>query len=485
MTNHIKISKLVEWLEDPRFWIAILFILRLYQINQPPANEHVWRQTMTLGVARNYLDWDPNFFHPRTLICDSRSGIYAQEFPVFNYVIFLGWKLFGEENWVFRLISLITCSFGLYWFYQIVKRLLNHRAAISAMVLFGCSIVFTYGRIPMPDVFAVSLALGGVYYGWKYLTGNKSDWSYAVLFFVLSMLGMLSKIPASVVMILLTTPMFTATIRFRRKVILSLMSMVSVSAVFLWYFVWVPWAESTYGHVLFFPRSLATGLQEILAEGTGTFERFHSIAMQSKIVFYICVIGAVTLILQKKHLMLTLTFALYSLVMFYFMMKAGIVFSTHDYYVIPYIPMMAICGGFALDYWFGKKQLLFPPFLLVFATIGIWNQWGRFYSFEEEKKYLRLEGICNQYMARDARILTSEHSGNPRMLYFCHRKGWTDHERWKDETWIAGEATVGMEFVVVERFRLDKPLSLPVVYEDEDFVIYTTRKQEQQEQQEQ
>jgi RHH-type proline utilization regulon transcriptional repressor/proline dehydrogenase/delta 1-pyrroline-5-carboxylate dehydrogenase len=39
-------------------------------------------------MARNYLEWDANFFHPRTLFFDSRTGICAQEFPIFNYLIF-------------------------------------------------------------------------------------------------------------------------------------------------------------------------------------------------------------------------------------------------------------------------------------------------------------------------------------------------------------------------------------------------------------
>lgn len=68
----------------------IRFILiRLENINLPPLDEHAWRQSITLGVARNYLEWDTHFFHPRTVICDSRGGIQAQEFPLFNYCIFL------------------------------------------------------------------------------------------------------------------------------------------------------------------------------------------------------------------------------------------------------------------------------------------------------------------------------------------------------------------------------------------------------------
>ena len=58
------------------------------------------------------------------------------------------------------------------------------------------------------------------------------------------------------------------------------------------------------------------------------------------------------------------------------------------------------------------------------------------------------------------------------MLYFCHRKGWSDDDRWKDVEWVRGEATVGMEYIVVERYRHDTSLPFPLIYEDEDFLIY-------------
>ena len=73
------------WLFDVRIWIVLLFLLRLENIDLAPYDEHSWRQTMTLGVARSYADVDNNFLHPRTIVCDSRGGMFAQEFPIFNY----------------------------------------------------------------------------------------------------------------------------------------------------------------------------------------------------------------------------------------------------------------------------------------------------------------------------------------------------------------------------------------------------------------
>jgi hypothetical protein len=120
-----------------------------------------------------------------------------------------------------------------------------------------------------------------------------------------------------------------------------------------------------------------------------------------------------------------------------------------------------------------KSRLLL--FVLSFiAVLGISTQRKNFEMFDYEKKYHRLEAICDEHIPRESRIMASNDDGNPMMLYFCHRKGWCNDELWKNEEWLAKQAPKGMEFVVVERFRHDQPLTLPLIYEDEDFLIYKT-----------
>src|SRR6185503_6578718 len=106
---------------------------------------------------------------PRTIICDSREGILAQEFPLYNYSIAILWKIFGQQNWCFRLFNLIIASIGLYYFSKISKRFMDDKGALFSTVIFGVSVAFMYARKAMPDVFAVSLVIIGVEFGWKYL----------------------------------------------------------------------------------------------------------------------------------------------------------------------------------------------------------------------------------------------------------------------------------------------------------------------------
>ena len=206
----------------------MLFIIRLEKIDLAPFDTHAFRQSLTLGVARNYLEWDWNLFAPRTILCDSRPGFEVMEFPVLNYAIFILWKVFGEHNWCFRLLGLVVASVGLWHLYRIFQRLVPERAALAGTVLFGTSVAFIYARKAMPDVFSLSLVLTGVSLGWDYLEKGKNWrlWTFCAV----TALGLLSKIPSATAMTLLLWPMLDRNIALKRKGMLTVAGVIAVAA---------------------------------------------------------------------------------------------------------------------------------------------------------------------------------------------------------------------------------------------------------------
>lgn len=274
-------SALQSWLFDVRLWILVLLLIRLENIDLHPLDEHSWRQSMTLGVARNYGEVDAHFFHPRTIVCDSRGGIFAQEFPLFNYCIFLLWQVFGEHNWCFRLFNLLVASAGLWAFAHIAKRLTSERAALFATIISGGSVAFMYARKGMPDVFAVSLALLGVRWGWKYMEeGENRDLILAGVFMGM---GMLCKMPAACTVALLTAAFGIRPAEQASRGYLMAALGAGTAAMSVWYFLWVPWAEKEYGFPLFFPTSIAEGWRQLVEMKVDTLARFYPIALTSRI----------------------------------------------------------------------------------------------------------------------------------------------------------------------------------------------------------
>ena len=465
-------TQLKSWLFDVRLWILVLFLLRLENIDLAPLDEHNWRQTMTLGVARNYAEVDAHFFHPRTILCDSRGGIFAQEFPLFNYCVFLLWKVFGAHNWCFRLFNLLVASIGLWAFSNIVRRLVHEKAALFATVMFGVSVAYVYARKGMPDVFAVSLALLGVYWGWRYLEEKKAQ--QLALFGVFAGLGMLCKMPAACVMALLTPAVFEVAVDKKAKVQLAIVGAFGVAAMAAWYFIWVPSTEKAYGFPLFYPTSIAEGWRQLVEMKQDTLGRFYPIALTSRMAFLFCLVGLGIAIWRKNNPIL-LTFAASSALLFALMLKAGGTFSGHEYYIIPYVPMMALLAGYGLSESV-RNPWIQLAILIAIGAEAVYKHKHDFFIPWENKKFLKLEDIVDQYVPKDSRILVNNREGSPVMLYAAHRRGWTVTDRMKDSAWVAGEATVGMNFLVIERSRWHDSLPFPKLYEDNEFQIYKTKK---------
>jgi hypothetical protein len=463
-----RMEKIKTLLFDIRFWIIVLFLIRLENINLPPLEEHSWRQCITMGVARNFLEWDPYFFHPRTVITDSRTGIQAQEFPLYNYVGMLLWKVFGQHTWCFRLLTLLVASIGLYYFYQLARRLTDTRTALASAVLFGTSVAFIYGRKAMPDVFAVSLVIMGVYHGYRYWDERQTK--HLVWFGLLISIGVLCKMPAACVLGFLLWPFINRLHPWRSKLVWVGVAALAMIPVALWYFIWVVWASETYKHPLFYPVSLSVGWKELLEYWPGTVARFYPIALTSKLAFVAAVVGLGWAIWSRQKAILWSFVGCFGL-LFFFMLKAGMVFSGHDYYIIPFVPMMALLAGYGLSN-LARKDGLFLIVLTFMAAEAIYQHKYDFFVPYPVRKFQKLESIVNQYVPKDARILVNGGNGSPTMLYFAHRNGWTTDDRMKDTAWVKGEYTVGMSHLVIQRSHWNEPLPFPLLFEDEDFRVY-------------
>ncbi|MEZ4909546.1 MAG: glycosyltransferase family 39 protein [Saprospiraceae bacterium] len=456
---------------DIRFWLFIFFLIRLETINLPPLDEHSWRQCITLGVAKSYLEVDPCFFEPKTVICDSRDGILAQEFPILNYIIFLLWKVFGINNWSYRILNLVVATLGVYYFYNIVKRLFDVKTALASAIVFTVSVAFMYARKAMPDVFAVSLCLIGIEYGYRYIEKGKAK---DFIFFVgMLSIGLLAKMPAAMVLpfgLFLIT--FKKEKRNRELVILG-GGIVSVLLMAAWYFIWVPWAEMTYQFRLFFPTNFHEGFTQVYQMRSDFFQRFYPIALTSRLAFFFCIVGLLWSLFKINGKMLLLFF--FSLVILvFFVLKTGAVFAGHVYYIIPFVPIMSLLAGYGISLT-AKLDLIYLVLLFIISIEAVVAHKPDFFIESKNKKYLRLTELADTYIPKDKRILVNGGNGQPWMMYFTGRRGWTVDDRMKDTSWVKGESTVGLRYMLIDKAKWQDSIAFPVIYDDADFRIYKVK----------
>jgi 4-amino-4-deoxy-L-arabinose transferase-like glycosyltransferase len=507
--------KLLRHLTDARLLILIFFLIRLYGITNPPLERnHNWRQATTNMYARNFLEVDNNILYSRVDMAGDLSGITAKEFPLFNYLIYLTAEAFGWQHWYGRLISLVVSSFGVWFFYLLIKKYIdaptnnqqrttNNQLALPATLILLTSIWFGHSRIIMPDTFSVSLVMMGLWFGLGYLyvpvqpltpegephgevrrhlpkwfpfRGQGLRRLALLLFLLLGTAGALSKLPSGFLFSVLLIPFFQKEVPVKRKAGIAAAGAVLLAVCGWWYFRWLPHIVETYGYEHYPMRSLLEGAREIFADLPETAERFYISAMKSYVAFALYLAGAVLLFVKRQR-RLMLVFSLLSAVFLGYMFKSGATFYHHNYYIIPFVPVMALVAAYA---WAQVPQRwLRTLLLLALAVEGIANQQDAFRIRSSEKPKLELEAIADSLSQRSDLVAFFSEDANPQELYFAHRKGWlSQRPQLLDDSYrrMLGEKGCRLVFINKKDWG-DGPLpDEKRVFENEHYLVFSLQK---------
>lgn len=462
-TNHLR-----NVLSDIRFWILFFFIIRLIGITNAPLEiGHNWRQSLTNMISRNFLENGLDLLHPMIDMAGEKTGIIGSEFPFFNFLIYLFSSIFGETHWYGRLINLIVSSFGLYYFYLLIKNLINKQLAFNSTIVLSVSIWFAFSRKIMPDTFSVSLVIIALYFAYDYLKNNHLKSLF--LFFIFNTLGILCKIPALSLFSVLGIIFFIKEIPINRKFILLIGGSISFGIVCLWYFYWVPYLLETYKYQLYFPKGILEGLNEIKLFIPELLEKFYFSSLSSYLATACCLLGLI-FIIRNKNRYLLLAISIIFMVFVVFIIKTGAVFPLHNYYIIPFAPVMALMAG----YFISKIPSKFQTYLLLIISIeAIANQNHDFFIKDSQKYKLELSSISEEYIPKNNLILING-GFSPQDIYFSHRKGWTvNNKEVADPDFVDSLSALGGKYIILDRHYINnKRLDYSQLFINEDYIIY-------------
>lgn len=157
---------------------------------RPPGVIHQWRQCDCLSLAATYYSFGTDFFSPGVFyLGGSGSGKVASEFPLIYYFVAQLWKLFGQHEIVFRLITLSFVFAGLYFLFRFFENVLNDSfwAIGLTLLLFTSPILVYYGNGFLMDPIGLSLAFVAWYqFGLYYSTANIRHFYFSSFFFLLA-----------------------------------------------------------------------------------------------------------------------------------------------------------------------------------------------------------------------------------------------------------------------------------------------------------
>ena len=455
------------------FYVLLFAVARLYGITNPPLETgHNWRQVTGLMVARNFYETDANIFYPRVDDCGDNVGIVAMEFPSLNYLHFLVSELFGYDNWYGRLINLAVSSIGVLFFAKLLKLIgFSRRTVLLSSLFLLSSVWFSFSRKMMPDTYCVSLMFIGLYFAGRYLQqGRHYD---LALFMLFASLASLSKIPAAIYFIYIIPLLYSRTLDRKRLRNVVIASAVPVTLTLSWYFVWNQKLVHDYHNWYNTGVPFLFGLKDCARHLPQILHRFCFDGFCGYIGFLLFVAGLILIFKRGDRKMMALVlypFAVFAL----YIIKSGSSFYDQNYYMIPFVPVMATVAAYAMTS--VRLKWAVPLLAAIVVTEGIANQHQDFILKKEDCYLLNLEKVMDKCSTRQDLIMVNG-DGNGQMLYFAHRKGWSCRgsemsDKLRVESMHNQNPTVRC-YVVLDKHKPSVPsFDWIVVYEDEDFIVY-------------
>ncbi len=433
--------------------------------NPPIEAAHSWRQATGLMVARNYFEGNTSFWYPMVNETSGGTGIIGMEFPLMYYIQGKLGVLFGFHAGIGRLLNVLISTLGLAYFFALVRRFASEKTAFYATLLLMVSCFFMYSRKVMPDTEALAVYLIGIYYFFEALRFGR--WKDIVLSFIMLSLGLLLKIS---VLPLLAFVVFAyvKTSNEPKKPGVFLIPFLSLIPACIWYFIWNPYLAQHFGSWYNLGGGLMDGGRAFLESPFLLLQQLVFHPFVSYLAFGLCLYGVIRLAKHGVSWAWKISLPLFLVLFSGYALKSGVIFLTHEYYILPAVPLLAILGGYALSS-LGKYAWVL---MLCISMEAIGNQLYDFRVNKSEAYKLGLGPIADRYIPTDALVAINGNS-NPQELYLLGRKGWNLSDETLRQKAMVNELTgKGCSYLVINKRTLPSlPNNGKIIYDGVDYQL--------------
>jgi len=137
-------------------------VLILYNIDALPLDQHQWRQTQTLSVARNFYFGHWNILMPEMDINNNQPFVLL-EFPIYQYLLALLWKVFGFSYVIGRLYTVGLMVLTSWMIGKIAEYVLGRSLRFWGHLLLVIPMAVFWSRTFMIDIMVLFALVGVVY----------------------------------------------------------------------------------------------------------------------------------------------------------------------------------------------------------------------------------------------------------------------------------------------------------------------------------
>lgn len=393
------------------------------------------------------------------------TGIIGMEFPLLYYIQGKLGVLFGFHAGIGRLLNVLISTLGLVYFYALIRRFATDKTAFYATLLLMVSCFFMYSRKVMPDTEALAVYIIGIYYFFEALRFGR--WKDVLLSFMMLSLGLLLKIS---VLPLLAFVVFAyvKTSNEPKKTGVFLIPFISLIPACIWYFIWNPYLAAHFGSWYNLGGGLMNGGKAFLESPFLLLQQLVFHPFVSYLAFGLCLYGVIRLAKQGVSWAWKLSLPLFLVLFTGYALKAGVIFLTHEYYILPMVPLLAILGGYALST-LGKFSWVF---MLLISIEAIGNQLYDFRLNRSEAYKLELGHLAERYIPTQALVAINGNS-NPQELYFLGRSGWNLSDNTLRQKGVVNDLTAkGCSYLVVNKRTLSNlPDYGKIIYDGADYQL--------------
>jgi hypothetical protein len=414
---------------------------------------HVWRQTETQTIINNYLSGEATFAKPLRNDLAENKGVHIREFPLMQYGFAQVTKLTTCEPFIIsRLLSFFISCITVIGTFLLAKKIFNSStlALLSAWIISFSPVFYYYGVNPMPDNLALCLSVYAMVFAFNWHLNHKLI--LLVMSLVLLCLASLVKLPfvltggALFIFILY----YLVKTGWREKLALIGISVILLLPIIFWYLYSIPhWngvlvKEGVFAEQFSFGNSIDIIFHNLVSTVPELFVNYAAMPA--------FLIGLYFLFRKSKQT--SIKIALYfqlALLIAYFLFEHNLIAKVHDYYLLPFLPLIVLTIVFGIKKTVALK--IKPLTFLVFAGIvlmpltsylRIHNRWNEkspgfsqgFYAYKHE---------IRKILPKNARCITGGDESQYIQLYYLNRKGFTYSQKNFSEAkvneWIKAGAT--------------------------------------------
>lgn len=194
-------SRLTDFLSRIRYTDKLLFLAALitlfflYEYNQTmwlgPESMHIWRQSDSIAFVMMYYDHGMNFFEPKVFNLLMKDGSAVGECPIIYYLVACLYKIFGPDEFIFRLVVFTLFILGLHSLYNLTLRFTRDRffAFVLPLLVFSSPVIMLYANNFLCDIPSLSMTFIGWDFFLRYKDNQKKkQFVFSMVFFALAAL---------------------------------------------------------------------------------------------------------------------------------------------------------------------------------------------------------------------------------------------------------------------------------------------------------